>query len=278
MKAFRPESLETLKALLMAIPEHSAFIAGGTDWIIKKRIMEKSPECLVSLSQIPEMKLVEKRDDGLFIGATCTMTYLERHPLFSGELRVIAEAAARVGSVQIRNRGTIGGNIVNASPAADLSAPLLCLEADVIVLQKDRIYKVQIGKFIVDKEKTILRQNEIVLGFCLPRRDYSMVSHYYKLGFRQEVSIARFGIAMALQMEESVIKEAKIAVSAIGPTPVRMPEIERLLRGRYVTKQTAHEAGTILRDYILNTSGRKYKAWASLGVMEDALERFSPIT
>lgn len=277
MNAYKPLNLEELKLILPKVGDNTSFIAGGTDWVINNRFREKALDCLIYLGQIPEMKVVEKRKGGLFIGAACTMANLENHSLLNKEYLVIAEAASSVGSRQIRNHATIGGNIVNASPASDLSAPLMCLDASVYILQNNRIKKIPIDKFFVGADRTLLKQKDVVIGFVLPEKSTALHSHYYKLGFRKEVSVARFGVAVAIKINNGIVDDVKVALSSIGPIPVRLPEIENLLKHKSISQQTAKEAGMILRDYIKNTSGREYKAWASVGVMEDALEMFLPL-
>lgn len=276
MKAYLPLNVDELKLILPKVGNNTSFIMGGTDWVINNRFREKALDCLIYLGQIPEMKVIEKTEGGLFIGSACTMTDLEHNSLLNKEYLVIAEAASSVGSRQIRNHATIGGNIVNASPASDLSAPLMCLDADVFILQDNRIKKIPIENFFVGAKKTILKQKEVVLGFKLPESSTNLFSHYYKLGFRNNVSVSRFGVAIAIKIKNSIVTDAKVAFSSIGPIPVRLPEIEILLKHKSFSKQTSKEAGIILRDYIKNTSGREYKAWASVGVMEDALEKFLP--
>ena len=276
MNAYKPLNLDELKSILLTAGDNISFIAGGTDWVINNRFRKKSLECLIYLGQIAEMKIIEKRKGELFIGAACTMTDLANHSLLNKEHLAIAEAASSMGSKQIRNHATIGGNIANASPASDLSAPLMCLNASVYILQNSRIIKIPIDKFFVGADKTLLNQKEVVIGFALPEISTTLYSHYYKLGFRKEVSVARFGVAVAIKVNDGIVDDAKVALSSIGPIPVRLPQIENLLNHKFFSEQTAKEAGMMLRDYIKSTSGREYKAWASIGVMEDALNMFLP--
>lgn len=277
MNSYKPLSLDELKSILTQVGDNISFIAGGTDWVINNRFRVNALDYLIYLGQIADMKVIEKRNGELFIGAACTMTDLGNHPLLNKEYLVIAEAASSVGSMQIRNHATIGGNIVNASPASDLSAPLMCLDASVYILQNSKIKKISMDKFFVDANKTLLNQKEVVIGFGLPENSTTLYSHYYKLGFKKEVSVARFGVAIAARLNNNIVSDVRVALSSIGPKPVRMPEIEKLLKYNFFSRQTAKEAGIILRNYIKNTSGREYKAWASIGVMEDALAMFLPV-
>ncbi len=195
--------------------------------------------------------------------------------LLRGAFRVIAEAAASVGSTQIRNRATIGGNIANASPAADLAASLIALNASAHILREGAVFDLPVSELITGVEKTVLRPLDILLGFTLPAFPKETESHYYKLGSREQLSISRFGVAMVLRRTQGLVEQANIAIGAIGAKAARMPELERALIGRRVDTSSADALGDLLADYIRNTSRRQYKAWASRGVMEDALVLFT---
>lgn len=274
MNAYSPKSLEELTQLLEPLSGNVLFVAGGTDLIIQLRHMAYEPKNLVYLGQIPELKLLTKFGEGLFIGAACTMAWLSEHSMLSGAYRVLAEAAGSVGSVQVRNRATIGGNIAHASAAADMAAPLLCLNADAVVLQNGRKLKIPVSELIVGNEKTSLGEGDVILGFFLPSFAGQTVSHYHKLAFRKEMSISRFGIAVMIQYAQEAVEQASICIGAIGPKAVRLPEVENLIRGKPLTESIIEEAGQLLSAYIGATSGRKYKMWAAGSVMADALRPF----
>ena len=191
------------------------------------------------------------------------MAALEQSDLLRGAFRVIAEAAASVGSTQIRNRATIGGNIANASPAADLAAPLIALNASAHILREGAVFDLPVSELITGAEKAVLRPLDILLGFTLPAFPKEAESHYYKLGSREQLSISRFGVAMVLRRTQGLVEQANIAIGAIGAKAVRMPDLERALIGRRVDTSSADALGDLLADYIRNTSRRQYKAWAS---------------
>lgn len=276
MKAYRPENLEQLKELLLNCSLKLTFVAGGTDLIIQMRQTEMEYECLVYLGQVGEMKEIKMQERGVFIGASCTMTELSDNSLLSGAYGTLTEAAGCVGSVQVRNRATIGGNIAHASAAADLVAPLMCLNAETVILREDQIIKLPVAALIVGDKKTLLGERDVIIGFLLPIQTEAMSSHYYKLGFRKKVSISRFGIAIAMKIENDIVESASVVIGAIGAKAVRMDDIERLVCKKPLTEAVIKEAGRLLSTYIANTSKRKYKMWASQSVMEDAFDLFIP--
>lgn len=276
MKSYNPRSLDEFITLQASLPAQTQILSGGTDWIIAHRRKAEDLPALLWIGGIPDLKRIAIDDQGqLHIGACCTMAALEQSDLLRGAFRVIAEAAASVGSTQIRNRATIGGNIANASPAADLAAPLIALNASAHILREGAVFDLPVSELITGAEKTVLRPLDILLGFTLPAFPKEAESHYYKLGSREQLSISRFGVAMVLWRTQGLVEQANIAIGAIGAKAVRMPELERALIGRRVDTSSADALGDLLADYIRNTSRRQYKAWASCGVMEDALALFT---
>lgn len=277
MKNYNPQSILALRELMPTLPEGTQVLAGGTDWILRYRRRAEEVPALLWLGGIPELQRITVEGKQLKIGACCTMAMLERSDKLTGAWKMLAEAAASVGSVQIRTRATIGGNIANASPAADLAAPLMALDATAVVLRGGETVELPVSELIVGSEQTALGPRDIVLGFSVPAFPQAAEGHYYKLGFREELSISRFGVAMMLQRPHGVVERASIAIGAIGARAVRMPAMEQALVGRLVDASAAEELGALLADYIRNTSRRQYKAWASRGVMEDALGLFQPL-
>ena len=273
MRGYTPSSLRELSEILAAEAAPS-FVAGGTDWIIRERKHYDRPEALIWLCGIPELQTIEKTAEGLFIGAAVTMTQLEESPLLTGPYRVLAEAAAGVGSTQIRNRATIGGNIANSSAAADTAAPLVCLSAAARVLRGGQLLEIPVAELITGHQKNVLQPKDVITGFVLPVLPEDAVSHYYKFAARQEVAISRFGVAVCLQMKDGRIEAPRVAIGAIGPKAVRMPMMEETLLGAEPSPETARTLGRQLQEYIRATSGRRYKSWAAYGIMEDALAAF----
>ena len=276
MKSYNPQSLQELITLQASLPMQTQILSGGTDWIIAHRRKAEDLPALLWIGGIPDLKHIVIDDQGeLHIGACCTMAALEQSDLLHGAFRVIAEAAASVGSTQIRNRATIGGNIANASPAADLAAPLVALNASARILREGTVFDLPVSELITGAEKTVLRPLDILLGFTVPAFPQKAEGHYYKLGFREQVSISRFGVAMILQRTQGIVEQADIAIGAIGAKAIRMPELECALVGHLADRSSADVLGDLLADYIRNTSRRQYKAWAARGVMEDALALFA---
>lgn len=277
MKNYNPQSIMELRKMVPYLPEGTQLLAGGTDWILRYRCRAEEIPALLWLGGIPELQRITVEGKHLKIGACCTMAMLEHSDKLTGAWKVLSEAAASVGSVQIRARATIGGNIANASPAADLAAPLLALDAAAVVLHNSRILELPISELITGAEQTVLGSRDVLLGFSVPAFQQMTEGHYYKLGFREELSISRFGVAMVLQRSCGIVEQASIAIGAIGAKAVRMPAMEQALLGRPIDGFAAEELGILLANYIRNTSRRQYKAWAAQGVIEDALGKFSPV-
>ncbi len=274
MKAYQPKNLRELEQVLRDSAENAEILSGGTDFIIAERRSGRQPEELIYVGGVAEMKEWKAAENGMFIGACCTMSQIEKSPILAGSFAAVAEAAAGVGSAQIRNRGTIGGNIAHASPAADLAAPLMCFDSEAVVLRGGELVRIPVERLITGSEKTLLQKKDVILGFWLPVCPEDTVSHYYKLGSRRQVSISRFGVAIALRLEEETAVQARIAIGSIGEKALRMRGMERALTGRKPDRESGQLLGRMLEEHIRGTSGRRYKAWASAGVMEDALAAF----
>ena len=154
MKSYNPRSLDEFITLQASLPAQTQILSGGTDWIIAHRRKAEDLPALLWIGGIPDLKRIAIDDQGqLHIGACCTMAALEQSDLLRGAFRVIAEAAASVGSTQIRNRATIGGNIANASPAAHLAAPLIALNASAHILREGAVFDLPVSELITGAEK-----------------------------------------------------------------------------------------------------------------------------
>ena len=163
MKSYNPRSLDEFITLQASLPAQTQILSGGTDWIIAHRRKAEDLPALLWIGGIPDLKRIAIDDQGqLHIGACCTMAALEQSDLLRGAFRVIAEAAASVGSTQIRNRATIGGNIANASPAADLAAPLIALNASAHILREGAVFDLPVSELITGAEKAVLRPLDIL--------------------------------------------------------------------------------------------------------------------
>lgn len=227
---------ETLNELLEGIAGYSgsiAFIAGGTDLIIDLRKGKKKPQLVVDLSQIPELSGVHEDKGRIHIGSATPFSLLAGHPLLLEKGLCLAQAAQKIGSEQIRNRGTLGGNIASASPAGDCLPVLLVLEAMITLLNPDSVLRLPLSQVLQGSGRTCLTLNELITKIDFPLLDGEYVSGFEKLGSRTAVTVARLNLAAVIKYdrENNFIKEARIAVGALGETAFRLPDLEKNLVG-----------------------------------------------
>ena len=227
----RPASLAATLELKSVIAG-ARVIAGGTDLMVRLRSREVAPPALISLRSVPELAGV-REEEGLRIGAATTFTDLIADPDVARDYPVLAEAASRVGSRQIRNAGTIGGNIANASPCADSALPLLVHEARALLASGRQRREVPLRDLFVGPGATAMEADEILTHLILPPPDPGCAAVFLKQGrVKMDLSIA--SVAVLLVLDGDVCRKARIAAGSVGPTPLRLTEAEGVLEGEVV--------------------------------------------
>lgn len=218
-------------------------LAGGTDLIIQMESGRHKPEALLFLGRLPELR--EIRFDpraGLTVGAMATMREIELHPVIQARYPVLARGAAEVGSVQIRNLATLGGNMGNASPSADTSPSLLVLDAEVRILGPAGERSVPITEFWTGPGRTVLAPGEIVTRVHLPVPHENTRSFYYKLAVRKAMDLAMVGIAVTAVPRRGGFDRVRIGLGAVAPTALRASEAEALVTGSPLSEETIEQA------------------------------------
>ena len=277
MISFTPRSLRELRRMLAEAPDDTSIIAGGTDLIIQMNQNQVSPEALLYIGHVPELHEITVTETSVFIGSAVTMTEIAEIGPVPPCVEALVEAAGEVGSPQIRNRATIGGNIANAAPAGDLFGVLCLLGAKALIYQADgSITDYPIFDIVEAPGKTILKPSQILYGFTIPIRDCQ--AHYKKLGSRKKVTITRMNLQAAMRLDKGMtIRGCEIWVSAISPKPVCFSETAQKLVGRSINEYGL--ASIISKDisaYILKQkrASGSYKSKAIQGVAEDVITMF----
>lgn len=267
----RPETIaEALKFLKTG---KYRIIAGGTDVIPQMRHV--SSRSLLDIGKLG-LDYIKDNGDTIEIGAATTHTRLHNDPLVQQFLPLLSTACGLVGSWQIRNRGTVGGNIVNASPCADSAPPLLVYNAKVVLLSGQGQRSVKLSEFIKKPYLTDISPKELLHSFICQKADLNARHSFIKLGRRQAVNISRMTIAVSLLKDDSnKIANARIAVGSVFPTPMRVPELENKLIGQSISMALFGEAADLAADLMINVSGVRwstpYKKPVLIGLMRRAL-------
>ncbi len=246
---FLPGSLDELWPILRDHPG-AAVYAGGTDLLVKRRAGLVSPDTLVCLERIEALKEVREENGDLFLGAGATHEGLTTHPLVRSRLPVLARALSVLGSPPIRRMGTLGGNVVTASPAGDTLPPLYGLEAEVEIRSASERQRVPIGDFIRGPGRTRLTPGQIVTGVRVPDPGGFNLQYFEKVGRRNALAISLVSMAALLEVEGERVVRARIAWGSVGPTVVRSPGVEGLLRNGRRDRKTLEAAADLARQAV----------------------------
>lgn len=268
-----PNTMEELGEALGHLTENSLILAGGTDLVLRLRSKNLQPDALLSLGGVPALREIEVTPERASIGAMATMAEVKKAVDGLPDLQALADAAGGVGSPQIRNKGTIGGNAANASAAADLPPVLWLLNAQVEIMGPGGASRtIPVQELPDGHQGNTLAPGEVVARFTIERTALSgWRSAFVKLGHRSQVTISRIGMAMALlQDADGTIRDARVVAGAIKPIPFPLPTAEDILRGKRPDPGLAVALGETFK----GNTRRVYKENAAKGVFQDALLRF----
>jgi CO/xanthine dehydrogenase FAD-binding subunit len=222
----------SLDDALAALAEGSRVVAGGTDLVVGARQGKAPlPERLVAVHRVTELAAFEEVDGVLRVGATVTHARLAADPLVQARLTALADASAIVGSHATRAQGTIGGNLMNASPAAETVGPLVCFGASVRLRSASGTRSVPVEELSVGPGKTIAEPGELLESVDVPLPADGTGSAYFRLEYRRQMEIAVVGVTAVVRSDGDRVAEARIAITALAPTVRRVPEAEALLVG-----------------------------------------------
>jgi carbon-monoxide dehydrogenase medium subunit len=231
-----PESVDDcLRALAQRGPE-TKLLAGGTDLLPQLKNGLLKPARVIDLSGVKRLSALEPADGReLRIGAAVTARTLELDATVRARYLSIAESGALVGSVQIRNLATLGGNLCNAAPSADMAPPLLALDAEAVITGPKGERRVPIAAFFTGVRRTVLAPDELLVELVVPAPGPRSGGNYLRHTPRRELDIAVVGVASQLTLAGGVCTKARIALAAVAPVPVRATAAEQALEGQPVT-------------------------------------------
>jgi carbon-monoxide dehydrogenase medium subunit len=239
-----PTSLPQAVDLAARFGTDGRFLAGGTDLIIQMRRGRLAPRHVVSLRGVGGLDAIEA-NGAVKLGARVTLRALERFAAFHGPLRALVESAEVVGGHQVRNVATVGGNVANASPAADVATALLALDAAVTCVGSQGERRVPLDEFLVRPGETTRRPHELITSIAFARLDSHSATAFLKAGRRKAMEISVVCVAARLTLDAGGERcvQARIALGAVAPRAWRAREAERFLEGRALTPEALREAG-----------------------------------
>ena len=250
-----PNTLEEACELLWDLKGEAKLIAGGTDLVVSLRSEDLKPRILVDVTKIPELQGIEEMDRRISLGAAVTHSEIASSSLIKEFGKVLSDAASEIGSPQIRNLGTIGGNLVNASPAADTLPPLMVLEAVGTVVSKEGEKEVPVARLFKGPYETGLTPHEILVRITFPKLSSGMKTSFIRLARREAMAIARMNVAIVLQMKRDRIEEIRISAGSVTPTPQRMSDAEAVLVGRKPDVDILKSASKKISEAMIRWSG-----------------------
>ncbi|MCK5852237.1 xanthine dehydrogenase family protein subunit M [bacterium] len=240
---FSPVYVPECLNLLGRFPD-SKMLAGGTDLLVRLKDEINRPD-IIDISHIEEMKGISDLNSKIRVGALVTFSEIIENKLVAENVGVLVQAAEMIGSPQIRNRGTIGGNIANASPAGDSLPPLFVLEAEIEIAGMNYSRTIPMKDFFKGPGKSVLNDGEIIVAVLIPKNE-NWEGAFVRLGQREALAISKVSLALLLKIKDDKIEEARIALGAVAPTVIRAEKTERFLVGKEINVDTISEAKKII--------------------------------
>ncbi len=245
---YQPASPQEASRLLKKNGPGGRFLAGGTDLVIAMKEKGLVPKYVVDLKRIPGLSGIRENGDGsITIGALTTMREIETSSLLMKKYPFLSQSAAEVGSIQIRNRATVGGNMANATPSADVAPSLIALNATAKSVNASGERTFPLEAFFRGPGQTVMDVDEILTEITIPKTSPRVVGEYIKFSPREMMDLAYVGVAVAYALGENDKKCAgvRIVLGAVAPTPLRARRAEALLEGQILTEALAEKAGQI---------------------------------
>lgn len=247
LSVFSPKETKSALEMLTEYGDNGRPVAGGTDLLVQMKNGRLELECLVDLSQVQGLSYIEPQADVVTIGSLVTHAALSAHPEFNaGGEAILGQAARSLGSPQVRNRGTLGGNLVTASPAGDVSTALLALDARVTLTSANDYRGVMLKDFFKGPGQTVKRSDELVTAVEFRRPKGNAISVYLKVGKRKAMAISIVSLGAVIELEGGLCQKVAVSLGAVAPTPVRANSVEAYLVGKPLQHGSIQEAVQLL--------------------------------
>jgi CO/xanthine dehydrogenase FAD-binding subunit len=241
-----PGSLAAVLDLLASSPGQWTPIAGGTEIMVAHAAGRLTSKKLVSLWGIPDLRFISAGPAGFAIGAGTTFRDLRMHAELAAELPLLAKSAAWIGAIANQSRATIGGNLVNCSPAADSSPTLLVYDAEIEIVSVRGTRRIPYSEFHTGYKCHVLAADELLLAIHLPRRFAGHRQYLRKVGTRRAMAISKVALAATALLADGVVREIRIAAASLAPFPARLYQSELAILGHSISAETIQAARSAL--------------------------------
>jgi carbon-monoxide dehydrogenase medium subunit len=245
---YQPSTLQEASRLLKDNGPGGRFLAGGTDLVIAMKEKGLLPKYIVDLKRVPGLSGIRENSDGsITLGALTTMYAIETSALIKNKYPFLAQSAAEVGSIQIRNRATIGGNMANATPSADTAPALIALNATAKIASANGERTINLEDFFKGPGQNAMNADEILTEVTIPKTAANLVGEYIKFSPREMMDLAYVGVAVAYNLgaKDKKCHRVRIVLGAVAPTPIRAKRAEAALEGQILSEALAEKVGQI---------------------------------
>jgi carbon-monoxide dehydrogenase medium subunit len=243
LEYYTPSTMKEAYSLLVKHGNEARIVAGGTDLLVQMKHRELQPKYIIDIRNIPGQDTIAyDKKDGLRIGALATIHAIESSPSIRDKFGVLAVAASKLGTPQVRNQATIGGNLSNASPSAEMPPALMVLDAQAKITGIQGERTVPVDGFFLGPGQTVLNNNEILTEIQVPNLPVQSGGGYLKHTVRKALDLAMVSVAVLVTVDRGVLYDVKIALGAVAPTPIRAWRAEKVLRGQKVSEHLLQEA------------------------------------
>ncbi|OYT38270.1 MAG: carbon monoxide dehydrogenase [Desulfurococcales archaeon ex4484_58] len=241
---YRPNSLDEVLKLINEL-ENYKILAGGTDLLIDMRIKRYTPRNIVDINRINELQYIREDNEYIRIGSLTRLQDIIESNIIREKLPLLYNAVYNMASWQIRNRATIGGNLCNASPAADTAPPLMVYNAKLVVSSINGSREISILDFFKGPRETDLRNNELLVEIKIPKPHIHGYS-YRKIGRRNAFTLSIVAIATYVEIENNIFRDVRIALNSVAPKPVRAWSVEEYLKNKRIDREEIYKASELV--------------------------------
>ena len=245
MEFIQPQNIQEALRALKKWGKKGRVVAGGTNLLPNLRAKKVSPHALIDLSRIDSLSFIKAEEGGIRIGALTPIAEIADSKILLKKTPILCEAAQKLGNPLVRNRATLGGNLANASPAADTAVPLLALDASVEVQGfGSRKSRIPLDQFFLGPNRNALEPGELIRGVYLPRPNSGAKMVYRKMGLRKAMAISVISLGVVLEMRRAVCRRIRIAFGAVAPKPIRAYQAENILLDKEITPDLLQACGS----------------------------------
>jgi CO/xanthine dehydrogenase FAD-binding subunit len=269
-----PQNLFDALDLLASEPGVWKPFAGGTDLMVLLEAGKLTHRNYLNIWNLNELRGIEATDAQVTIGALTTYTEIQSHPVLRAEFPMLCQAASETGGLAIQNRGTLGGNIANASPAADSPPALLVYEAELDLVSTAGSRRVPYQDFHTGYKQMNIQPQELLAGICLPRSTKNLTQYYRKVGTRKAQAISKVCFAATAKTDGARLDDVRIALGSVAPIPIRCIKTETALRGQPIDRLPELGRAALAREIVPIDDIRStanYRIRVSLNLLDDFL-------